>query len=214
MLCVVPRTNRLDGPAIDRHIVDVGLGPRAIDHGLVIAGDETLALAEPRDAQGQKILLEERLRAGAVGQFEAFGDAAGFAQRRAQRLRLGRRRGLGGDRLAAGAKRLVGGEMIVVVPAGDIRPGQRRILAAADLQRPFEVRIWQGARGRLTRMCVTDATWRGRKRTQRYAAATATAITANAQPCKAARVSERFRCQPASSSDRERSCRGRMSRHR
>jgi hypothetical protein len=40
---------QIGGAAIDRHGVDVGLGFGAIDDGLVIAGDETLGLAEPRD---------------------------------------------------------------------------------------------------------------------------------------------------------------------
>ena len=116
---------QIGGTAIDRHIVDFVLGPRAVDHGLVVTGDKALAFAEPRNPQRQKILLEEGFCRGAVCEIEALGDAAGIAQRRAQRFRILRRACLRCDRLAAGAKRPVGGEMIVVVPACDIGPGHR-----------------------------------------------------------------------------------------
>ena len=89
------------------------------------------------------MLLEESFCLRAVGQFEAFGDLAGIAQRGAERLRIGRRRSLRRYRPAADAKRLVGGEMIVLAPAGDLGPGDRRILAAVDLKRQFELWIWQ-----------------------------------------------------------------------
>src|SRR6185503_21304 len=54
-------------PAIDRHLVDLVLRPRAVDDGLIIAGDKALAFAKSRNAQGEKMLLEESLRFGAVG---------------------------------------------------------------------------------------------------------------------------------------------------
>ena len=46
-------------PAIDRHLVDLVLRPRAVDDRLVIAGDKALAFAKPRNAQGKKMLFEE-----------------------------------------------------------------------------------------------------------------------------------------------------------
>ncbi len=67
------------GTAINRHGVDVGLGPGPVDHGLVVAGDKTLAFAKPRDAQGEKMLLEECPRFGAVGNIKSSGRAAGIA---------------------------------------------------------------------------------------------------------------------------------------
>ena len=54
-------------PAIDRHIIDLVLGPRAVDDWLIVTGDKPLAFAKPRDTQGKKILLEKRLRFGTVG---------------------------------------------------------------------------------------------------------------------------------------------------
>src|SRR6185437_7343448 len=36
---------------IDRHGVDIGLDPRSVEDGFVIAGDEALALPEPGDPQ-------------------------------------------------------------------------------------------------------------------------------------------------------------------
>src|SRR5258708_14754145 len=155
------------------------------------------------------MLFEERLRLGAVGKFEPFGDPAGIAQRDAKRLRIGWSHGLGGDRFAAHAKRMVGGKMIIVFPARDIGPGQRRVLAAADLQRPFEVRVWQGTRGWLSRMTEMTCRKRTQWHQQQY-----DSDHSKRKPCKVARFSERCQCQPASNSDRERSCRGRMSRHR
>ena len=205
---------QVGGTAIDRHGVDFVLGLRAVDHGLVVTGDKALAFAEPRNPQRQKVLLEEGFCGGAVGEFETLGDTAGIAQRRSQRFRIGRCAGLRRDRLAADPKRLVGDQMVVIAPAGDFRPGHRRILAAIDLKRQFELRIRQWPFGRrlevrlwlrtrMTRQGVIP--WSHRQRERDHA---------KREPCKGLRFSSRFRCQPASSSDRVRSCRGRMSRHR
>ncbi len=104
---------------------------------------------------------------------------------------------LRGYRLAAGAKRLVREQMVILAPAGDIAPTERGILAAADLKRPGEAGIWQmtgfgrmPARG----MCGKSAQrQRNGDDTKR----------AGVSP-EPTRVSERFRYQPASSSDRVR----------
>ena len=94
--------------AIDRHVVDVGPGPGAVDHGLVVAGDEARILAEPRDLQGQKMRLEKGPRLGFIADIESFGGPAGLAQRSAERLGVRGRLCLPGNRLAADAERLVG----------------------------------------------------------------------------------------------------------
>src|SRR5205085_12112577 len=114
---------------------------RAVDDGLIIAGDKALAFTKPRNAKGTEMLLEESFCLRLFGQFQAFRDLAGIAQRGAERLRIGRRRSLRRYRPTADAKRLVGGEMIVLVPARDLGPGHRRILAAVDLKRELKLRI-------------------------------------------------------------------------
>ena len=199
-------------PAIDRHLVDLVLRPRAVDDGLVIAGDKPLAFAKPRNAQGKKMLLEESFRLQAIRQFQASRDVAGIAQRSAERLRIGRRHSLRRYRPAAHSKRVVGGEMIVLVPARDLGPGDRRILAAGNLKREFKRWIRQMTDGRRMRgLLRTRITCRkGIHRGQR----TRQSDHAKHEPRKASRLRPRFQCQPASSSDRESSCRGRMSRHR
>src|SRR5205085_6306677 len=99
-ILLVAAHEQVRGPAIDRDVVDVGLRARSLQHRLVIAGDETVGLAEARYPQRRKILLEEGFGAGVVGRLERFGDAAGFAQRGAQSLRFGSA-GLRADRTAA-----------------------------------------------------------------------------------------------------------------
>src|SRR5882762_2268637 len=93
------------------------------------------------------------------------------------------------DRLAAGAKRIVRQEMIVLAPARDIGPADRSILTAADLKRRGQGGIWQmptrGVCGnRRHRQCDGD-----------YPKRVGVSL-------EATRVSERFPCQPASNSDR------------
>ena len=102
--------------------------------------------------------------------------------------------------------------MIVLAPARDLGPGDRRILAAVNLKREFKLWIWQVTDGRrMRRLLRTRMTCRkGIHRSQR----TRQSDHAKREPRKASRVRRRFRCQPASSSDRENSYRGRMSRHR
>src|ERR1700737_440194 len=89
------------GTAIDRHGVDVGLGPGPVDDRLVVAGDEAVAFAKPRDAQGEKMLLEKSPRLGAIGDVGGSGGAAGIAQRNAQCLGIGGKVSLRGYRPAA-----------------------------------------------------------------------------------------------------------------
>ena len=154
---------QIGGSAIDRHGVDVGLGPGAVDDGLVVAGDKTLGFAEPRDSQGKEMLLEEGPGPGPVVDIESSGGPAGIAQRGTQRLRFGGRLALRRYRPAAGAKRLVGEQMIVLAPARDIGPRHRCILAAADFKRPGELRIGQVTGGwkMRTRVMRSVGTMRG-----------------------------------------------------
>src|SRR5262249_37572194 len=130
---------------IDRHVVDLGLGPRSVEDRFVIAGDEARVLSKARDPQGKKMLFEESARPGAVGNFERPGGAAGLSERRAERLGFGRSFLPPDTRDAARAKRPERLQMIVGAPAGDVAPRERRILAAADLKRPFKPRIGNGA---------------------------------------------------------------------
>ena len=105
-------------------------------------------------------------------------------------------------------------EMIVVAPARNIGPGQWRILAAADLQR--QVERWIGhlpgcrlgsAMGGMFCAHGIRVLWRKRQRDSDHG-------KRSGNSPGAAPVSERFRCQPTSSLDRVRMCRGRRSRHR
>ena len=114
---------QIRGSAIDRHVIDPGLGARSIEDGFVIAGDKAGILAEPRDLQRDEMVLEEGARLGGLGNLRSPRRAAGIAQRNPQAL-CGRRQCVfRGDRLAACAKCPVGREMIVIDPAGDIGPG-------------------------------------------------------------------------------------------
>src|SRR5207253_11202034 len=149
------------GTAIDRHVVDIGLGARSLEDRFVIAGDEAGILAEPRDLQRDEMLLEEGACLGAVGNLRSPRRAAGLAQRNPQRLCSGRQRVFRSDRPAACAKRPVSREMIVVAPAGDVGPGERDILAVADLERKGETRI--GNRARIAKMMAWGACrWHGK----------------------------------------------------
>jgi hypothetical protein len=88
------------------------------------------------------MFFEEGARPGAIGNLRRPRRTAGLAQRNPQGFWRCGQRVLRGDRLAAYTKRQVGREMIVVAPAGDIGEGQGNILAAADLERKGEARIW------------------------------------------------------------------------
>src|SRR5260370_34832775 len=80
---------QIGGTTIDRHGVDLGLCPRAVDHRLVVAGDEAVIFAKPRDAQGQKMFLKESLGSGAIRDLESLGRPAGIARRNDQSLAIG-----------------------------------------------------------------------------------------------------------------------------
>src|SRR5256885_14662915 len=80
---------QIGGTPINRHAVDVGARSRAVDHGLVVAGDETLVLPDPRDPQRQKMLFEKAPRFGVIPDAGRFGRAAGNAQRDAQGFWIG-----------------------------------------------------------------------------------------------------------------------------
>src|SRR4029077_17909079 len=121
--------------------VDVGAGPRPLKNRFVVAGDEARILTEPRDLQGKKMLFEKTARSGAVGNFERPCGTAGFTQRRAQRFGFDGSFLLPDNRDATRAKRPERLQMIIRSPAGDVAPGDRRVLAAADLERPLKARI-------------------------------------------------------------------------
>src|SRR6266851_7118989 len=95
--------------------------------------------------------------------------------------------------------------MVVLAPARDIGPRHRDILTAADLERPGQARVWNGAgmwkmRAHAVRRMRASHGARG-KRSQRQRDGNPTTKRGGISP-EAARVSERFPCQPASSSDR------------
>src|SRR5260370_41713669 len=97
--------------------------------------------------------------------------------------------------------------MVVLAPARDIGPRHREILAAADLERPGQARVWNRAgmwkmRAHATRRMRAMRAVRG-KRSQRQRDGDPTTKRGGVSP-EATRVSERFPCQPASSSDRVR----------
>src|SRR5436853_4394613 len=98
--------------------------------------------------------------------------------------------------------------MVVLIPAFDTSPSERGILAAADLERHLKPRVWQmpmlarpdifsGMAGR-RRDCAE------RSQQQNETHGTKPRGVSSGANC----LSERFPCQPASSSDRVSSCRG------
>src|SRR6185312_10077547 len=174
---------------------------RSLDDGLVVAGDEARVLAKPHDLQGHEILLEEGARPDAIGNPARTGDAAGLAERGAQRPGIRRRTMLGRDRPAARAKCLVGGELIVLVPAGYIGPAKLEILAAADLKRELELRIGQGARGLWAdEMAGVPAARRQHDNGNQHLRSRGNPQNREGS-LETPGFSERFPCQPASSSD-------------
>jgi predicted lipid-binding transport protein (Tim44 family) len=84
--------------------------------------------------------LEKSFRPRFVGQFEAFGDLAGIAQRSAEGLDVGRRRLLRRYRPATYAKSLVGGEMIVLAFANGDRRALKDLLSS-EVYESFEAVI-------------------------------------------------------------------------
>src|SRR5579871_2194486 len=122
---------------------------------------------------------------------------------------------LGRDRSATRAEGAVRRKLIVIVPAGNLGPGERNVLAAADLQRKVKQGIGNNARRRMRgsamRLIVSggqckngddqDLRYRGYRQHR------------NAAP-QANDVIGRFPFQPASSSDRVRWYRGQKSRRR
>src|SRR5258707_15189519 len=104
------------------------------------------------------------------------------------------------DRLAARAKRIVGREMVVFAPARDIGPGDRSILTAADLERQGKTRIWEMARRSIWKMPTRMIRSKRGNRNHRQCDGDYTKRVGVS--LEATRVSERFPCQPASSSDR------------
>src|SRR6266849_9260592 len=97
--------------------------------------------------------------------------------------------------------------MVVLAPARDIGPCYWDILAAADLERPGKARVWNWpgiskVRTHIVGSVRAARTVRG-KWSQRQHEGDPTTRGGGVSP-EATRVSERFPCQPASSSDRVR----------
>src|SRR5215472_8199756 len=87
--------------------------------------------------------FEEDPRRGGIGNIRRTRKAAWIAQRISQGLVVGRSKILGYYRLAAGAKGLVGREVIVHAPAWNVGETKWNILAASDLQGQVETRVGQ-----------------------------------------------------------------------
>src|SRR5271156_5717672 len=69
-------------PTIERRGELAGRHARALDDRLVIAGEEAVGIADPVDADGTEIVLEEFFRAGLIERDGFAGAAANFPQRR------------------------------------------------------------------------------------------------------------------------------------
>lgn len=201
-------------PPVYRHGVDIGPNARAVDDGFIVAGDEAGLLADPRNLQRHEMPLEELPRARRVGRLLGARGEARLAQRGAERLVVGQRILLcGDDRPATGAESLKGGQRVVVRPARDLAPGERRVLAAGNFQRPLHravprlmMMVRAGGRSRRNGVAARDRDRRG----------TAGGAQPPAQPARddragRSRATGRCRCRPASSSGRARRCHGQMS---
>src|SRR5438477_5809815 len=106
--------------------------------------------------------------------------------------------------------------MIVLIPAFDIGPSERGILAAADLERRLKTRVWQmpmlGWRAIFSTRGMAGRRGNCGERSQQQHETGGTTLRGVSSGANC--PSERFPCQPASSSDRVSSYRGRMSKHR
>ena len=121
-------------PAIDRH-GKFGTGrARAGDHRLVVAGHESLALAQARDAHGLEILLEEGARGVGILRLERERLAADVGQRSEDLSAIIAARPPPRG-AAAGLIGGEGGEMIIGRPARKLAPLERLELAAGEFQR-------------------------------------------------------------------------------
>src|SRR5260370_25008220 len=95
--------------------------------------------------------------------------------------------------------------MVVLAPARDIGPRHREILAAADLERPGQARVWNRAgmwkmRAHAVRRIRATRAVRG-TRSQRQRDGYPTTKRGGVSP-QATPVSNRLPCQPASRADR------------
>src|SRR5262245_22830410 len=109
--------------AIHRHRILGRRDTRAFDDGLVVAGEEAGRVADLGDAQGQKVLLEERARLLRAGGRVRLGPAAdalhGLGETARRRLRLVLRQ----NGAAARQEGRIGGGVIVGAPAVEQAPG-------------------------------------------------------------------------------------------
>src|SRR6185437_189164 len=67
---------QIGGTAVDRNVIDIGLGSRSVDNRLIITRDETRILAKARDAQGHEVLFEKRPRLGFIRKIESSRNSA------------------------------------------------------------------------------------------------------------------------------------------
>ena len=125
---VVAGGDQITRPAVDRDVEFRTGKARARDHRLEIAGQQPLALAQARDANGLKVPFEEGARGIRILRLQLDGVAADVPQGSGNLCVIG---ALG---LARGAAaRLIGGErgeMIIGRPARELAPLDRLELAA------------------------------------------------------------------------------------
>src|SRR5579883_1574048 len=98
------------------------------------------------------MLFEECPRFVTIRDFKRPGRAAGFTQRGSQSPEIRGLISLGRDWRTTDAKGLIGLQMIVSGPTGDLVPGHRHILAAKYFDRPLKPRIRNGTRDWKIRM--------------------------------------------------------------
>ena len=111
--------------------------PRAFDDRLEITGQKSLALAQPRDANGPKIPFEEGARGIGI-LWPQFRRVATHVQQRGRDLSaLVAARRLLPQRLAAGLIGCEGGEVVIGLPAHEVCPFDRLELAVRQFQRYF-----------------------------------------------------------------------------
>ena len=118
----------------------LGLRQRAVVFGLEIAGQEAAARRR-HDLERREEILEEGL--GRAGGGRIWRRGAGPLQAIVRRQRRAQRRALLGDRPAGPAEGRESGAVIVGLPAGQIREGERLEPGAADGRR-----VGGGAPGR------------------------------------------------------------------
>jgi hypothetical protein len=120
--------------AVDRHRKFRTGKARARNHRLIIAGHQTFALAQARDAYGLEVLLEEGTRGGGILRLERERLAADIGQGSEDLSALVAAR-LSAPGAATGLIGRERGQMIVGRPAREVAPLERLELAAGEFQR-------------------------------------------------------------------------------